>query len=345
MTVPPVLVMGAGSIGCFVGGRLAAAGVPVALVGRPRVLGDLRTHGLRLTDLDGGDLRVPATALGLAETPAQALSDWPQLAASPPLVLLCVKGGATAEAAAQVAAAVPLGAPALSLQNGIGQADVARDAAPHVMWLSGMVPFNVAELGPGHFHRGTVGRLAVQDHGLWASWAPLFVAAGLPLDRHADLTPVQWGKLLLNLNNPVNALSGLPLRAQLLQRGYRRVTAALQDEALAALAAAGIAPAQLTPVPPARLPGVLRLPTWAFGLVAARSLRIDPLARSSMADDLALGRRTEVGLLCGAVVTLAQTQGLAAPVNQAVIRLIEGQAERGRPYAAPELLATLGLSG
>ena len=43
------------------------------------------------------------------------------------------------------------------------------------------------------------------------------------------------GKLLLNLNNPVNALSGQSLRAELLERGYRRVMAALVDEALDAL--------------------------------------------------------------------------------------------------------------
>ena len=70
--------------------------------------------------------------------------------------------------------------------------------------------------------------------------------------------PVQWGKLLLNLNNPVNALSGLPLRDELLQRGYRRVLAALQQEALDLLDAAHRPVAQLTPLPPRRLLMLLR---------------------------------------------------------------------------------------
>ena len=46
----PVAVMGAGSVGCFIGGRLQAAGAEVHFVGRARVLGDLAGHGLKLTD-------------------------------------------------------------------------------------------------------------------------------------------------------------------------------------------------------------------------------------------------------------------------------------------------------
>lgn len=38
--------MGAGAVGCFVGGQLAAAGVPVTLIGRPRVLQALARDGL-----------------------------------------------------------------------------------------------------------------------------------------------------------------------------------------------------------------------------------------------------------------------------------------------------------
>ena len=46
MAVAAVLVMGAGSVGCFVGGSLAAAGVPVTLVGRPRVLDAIAQRGV-----------------------------------------------------------------------------------------------------------------------------------------------------------------------------------------------------------------------------------------------------------------------------------------------------------
>ncbi|MFY9510128.1 MAG: 2-dehydropantoate 2-reductase N-terminal domain-containing protein, partial [Rubrivivax sp.] len=217
----PLRVMGAGTIGCYVGGCLQAAGVDVQFIGRPRVLDALRRHGLRLTDLDGRDTTLPPATLQLHDTPPP----------TPALTLLCVKSGATADAARQL----PVGSTVLSLQNGVSNAEVAATVAPGLGVIAGMVPFNVAELAPGHFHRGTAGELAAQAHPALEPWAAAFAAAGLPLRRHADLRPIQWGKLLLNLNNPVNALSGLQLRAELLDRDCRLVLAALQREALAVL--------------------------------------------------------------------------------------------------------------
>jgi 2-dehydropantoate 2-reductase len=131
---------------------------------------------------------------------------------------------------------------------------------------------------------------------------------------------VQWGKLLLNLNNPVNALSDLPLRAQLKDREYRGVLAALQTEALAALKAADIRPVKVTTVSPRMLPHILRLPNWLFTRVAARMLRMDENARSSMWDDVQQGRVTEIDDLCGAVVRLATQYGAPAPLNAAMCK-------------------------
>jgi 2-dehydropantoate 2-reductase len=209
--------------------------------------------------------------------------------------------------------------------------------------LAGMVPFNVAEQSAAHFHRGTSGQLMAQNDAALRPWLPAFARAGLPLLLRDDMPAVQWAKLLLNLNNPVNALSGLPLRAQLMVRGYRRVFAALQDEALAVLAAARIEPAQLTPLPARWMPALLRLPTPLFRLAAARTLRIDARARSSMADDLALGRATEIDALCGEVLRMAQGLNLAAPVNARIIGLVHEQSVVARQWDAPRLLAALGM--
>jgi 2-dehydropantoate 2-reductase len=239
---------------------------------------------------------------------------------------------------------LPTGTPVLSLQNGIGNAATAQDAAPALDVIAGMVAFNVAELGPGHFHRGTSGGLACAEHAALQHWLPLFDKAGLPLVLHADMRGVQWGKLLLNLNNPVNALSELPLREELLSRGYRKAFAALQSEALQVLQAARIEPARLTPLPPAWLPAVLRLPTPLFRLLAARMLRIDTKARSSMADDVAYGRPTEIDTLCGEVVRMARGLGIDAPVNARMAKLVHEQRLVPQRYDAPRLLAALGLA-
>ncbi|HVO08633.1 MAG TPA: 2-dehydropantoate 2-reductase [Burkholderiaceae bacterium] len=327
--------MGAGAVGCWIGGCLAAAGVAVTFVGRQRVLGALREHGLTLTDLDGGARTVAAASLSLAPAPAPG--------AAPSLVLLCVKSGATAEAADELGRALPAGTLVVSMQNGISNAALARAHAPRLTVLPGMVQYNVVELGPGRYHRATFGILAAADHPALRAWQAWFAAAGVPLELHVDLAPLQWGKLLLNLNNPVNALSGLPLRAQLLERDHRVCMAALIDEALVALHAAGIRPAKLTPLPPAALPAALRLPTPIFRLLAFRMLRIDAKARTSMANDLASGRITEIDTLCGEVVRLARDHGTAAPVNERISELVRAWPRDPRPMSGAQLRAALGV--
>lgn len=158
-------------------------------------------------------------------------------------------------------------------------------------------------------------------------FADAFARAGLPLALHRDMRAVQWAKLLLNLNNAVNALANLPLRDELAQRAYRRCVALAQREALHWLARAAIRPARLTPLPAGWLPALLDLPDPAFRVLGGRMLAIDPLARSSMSDDLAAGRATEVEWINGEVVRLAAHFGGQAPVNARLCALVH-DAER-----------------
>lgn len=311
------IILGAGAIGCYVGGRLAAHGQPVCLVGRPCALEPIALNGLKVTDLDGFDRQVPPTALRLASSLAE-------VAPGPgSVVLLCVKSGATEAAARELAAACAPGTPVISLQNGVD--NVARIAAlaPGLNVLAGMVPYNVVLRG-AHVHRATAGHLQLQRDAVTERLAPVFDAAGLAMVLPADIRAVQWGKLLLNLNNPVNALSNLPLREELLDRDCRRVFAALQAEALGVMARAGIVPAKVTAVAPALLPYVLRLPNVLFTRLARRMLQIDAQARSSMWDDLEAGRVTEIDAICGAVVRLAGEHGMGAPLNGKMCELLGG---------------------
>jgi 2-dehydropantoate 2-reductase len=70
-------------------------------------------------------------------------------------------------------------------------------------------------------------------------------------------------------------------------------------------------------------------------------LRIDEKARSSMADDLALGRPTEVDAICGAVVRLAHTHGLQAPRCAQMVSLLS--VPKPVPLGGRALRRALGL--
>ncbi|HZO68149.1 MAG TPA: 2-dehydropantoate 2-reductase [Kribbellaceae bacterium] len=323
-----VAVFGAGSIGCYVGGRLAGAGADVVLVGRERLAQEVAAHGLRITDWQGADLAVERVRY---ETAAHA-------AAGADLVLVTVKSAATARAAEELAGALGPDAVVISFQNGLRNAETLRHGLPGRTVLTGIVQFNVVHRGEGAFHAGTEGGLEVEDHPALAPYLELFDRAGLALERHRDMLPVQWAKLLLNLNNPVNALSGLTLKAQLSQRPFRRCVALAQAEALRLLAADGTTPAKLTPLPPRWIPRLLGAPDALFTRLAGQMLAIDPHARSSMLDDLDAGRPTEVDHLNGEVVRLAERLGRTAPVNTRLVELVH-QAEDGgrRGWSGPDL--------
>lgn len=331
-----ICIYGAGAIGCHLGGRLAARGAEVAFIGRPGIGEELRQDGLTLTHYDGRRWRVAPKAIAFS-TEASA-------AAHAELILVTVKSGATAQAATELAGIIRPSAVVISFQNGIGNADSLRAALPGCSVLAGMVPFNVVKRGPGAFHQASQGEPEVEDSAALARFLGDFAKAGFALRQHRDMPPVQWAKLLLNLNNAVNALSGLPLQEELAQRDYRRCLALAQAEALALLRQAGIRPARLTPLPAGWIPALLRLPDALFSRLARSMLAIDPSARSSMADDLAAGRPTEVDWINGEVVGLAQRLGRQAPVNARLVSLIKA-AEAGKTnWSGEALLAELWAS-
>ena len=326
-----IAVYGAGGIGCYVGGRLAATGTPVTFVGRPRMAAELAANGLRLTDYLGADLRVQDVRF---ETT-------PSGAAGADLVLVTVKSAATEGAAAELAGVLKPGAVVVSFQNGIRNGELLRSRLTEQVVITGMVPFNVLNRGAGVFHQGTEGALDIQQDAALTPYLSAFERAGLPLTQHADILPVQWAKLLLNLNNPINALSNLPLRDELSQRSYRRCLAAAQAEFLEILDAAGIRPAQLLAIPMHRFPTVLRLPDFLFRRLASKVLAVDPLARTSMWEDLEAGRPTEIDYLNGEVVRLARSLGRTAPVNERLVGLIHAAETDRRSWSGPELVREL----
>jgi 2-dehydropantoate 2-reductase len=324
----PIGIAGAGSIGCFVGGMLAASGRRVALLARQRVIQEITTSGLRVTDFDGSEQKVPAGAL--------ALSDDPSIFRNAQMVLVTVKSADTREMADLIARHAPPDVVVVSLQNGIGNASLLRDRLPGRSVLGGMVPFNVVALGGGRFHRSTSGDIVIAKDD--ADTAVRLSAPGLAVRATDDIDGVQWGKLIVNLNNALNALSNIPLRQQLAQRDWRGLLADQMAEGIAAVRAEGIRPISPTPLPSSWMPPLLRLPDALFAMLLGRTMKIDPEARSSMWDDLQRRRRTEIDYLQGVIAAIADRRGLDAPLSRRVIELIRtAEADgKGSPGLTPE---------
>ncbi|MGY0570982.1 2-dehydropantoate 2-reductase [Bradyrhizobium sp. RDM12] len=327
VTDRPIVVAGAGAIGCFVGGQLAAADRRVALLVRPRVKTEIERFGLRLTDFDGAEKKLDAGRLALSEDPA--------IFHSAGIVLVTVKSADTAEAADQIAQHAPHDAVVVSLQNGVGNVAVLQQRLGGRRVLAGMVPFNVVAMGEGRFHRSTSGDITIGEDA--DNTAASLSVPGLNLRGSRDIAGVQWGKLIINLNNALSALSDMPLAAQLANRDWRRLFADQMAEGLAALKAAGITPASTTPIPPNWTPTLLRLPDMIFNAILGRTMKIDPEARSSMWQDLKQGRRTEIDYLQGAVIALAEQNNVDVPLMRRIVALVKDAeiAGKGPPGLSP----------
>ncbi len=325
---PKVAVLGAGSVGCFIGGCWQAAGLPVSFIGRPSIAEDIRANGLTVSDYSGWQTQLRQVDYrtdprGLAEAD---------------IIVLTVKSAATAAAAKEIGVNARKGTLVISFQNGVGNFDVLRqELGDWVEIASGLVPYNVAYLGGGRFHKGVAGNLYADDRPQTRELSQAIGESPASLRLSRNMLGLAWGKLLINLNNAVNALSGRTLLDELSERDYRLVVAASQREGLRLLRAARIRPSKLGPVPPGLLPLVIGSPDWLFNNVFLKAWKIDERARSSMADDLAAGRKTEVDYLNGELVALAERLGTEAPVNRAIVSLIRWAETGAKPWAPAAL--------
>lgn len=327
--MPRIVIYGAGSIGCYVGLSWLAAGLDIAFIER-RTLGETFAQmGGRVVD-DRTDVFIAPDKIRFVDDPAAL--------AEADLILLSVKLNDDAQAVSDIRQFAQRDAIVVSLQNGVDNAARLSADLPDMTVVDGMVPFNVVRPEPHVFRKSSAGHVMIEDDMRLQTWLePASRSTVAPLFR-PDMRAVKWSKLLLNLNNPLNALSGISLYDELSQRAWRQLLADAQRECLEIMTAEGIEPAKLGPLPPRALPILLATPDWFFNRTGLRLQRIDRHARSSMADDFAAGRKTEIDFINGMVAALGRKSGIPCPVNEIAAELVR-QAEKGgrKIYTAADI--------
>lgn len=330
-----IAILGAGSVGCFIGACWQAGGSDVTFIGRRKLGNDIDQHGITVSDYSGWQSHLPPGDVDYRCGP-EALDE-------ARIIALCVKSGGTAKAAAEIVELATPGATVISFQNGVSNVDILEQSLGGRFEVArGMVPYNVAYLGQGRFHKGVAGDLFADRRAETQSLAEAVAGSAAALKLSDDMLGLAWGKLLINLNNAINALSGRTLMQELRQRDYRRVFAAAMREGLDLLKRADIEPATVGPISPQGLPRIIGAPDWLFNNIFLKRWKIDAKARSSMADDLAAGRLTEIDFLNGELVRLADRLQRAAPVNQAIVELVR-KAEKGADPLSPHALRRAAL--
>lgn len=321
-----ILVMGAGAIGCFVGGSLAGVGHRVTLVGRAGLMDAIARQGL---------------SIGWSNQPAKTVFPNTVTTVAAPatpydFVILTVKTPATAAALEQLAilAAPPGQTWFVSLQNGVGSEEAMAAAFGRAQVIAGTITIPIQSPQPGAIQvskaKGGLGLAPLEAGHPVARLADALNQAGLPTTLYADYRAVKWSKLLLNIvNNAASAILDWPPAQIIAQPALFDLEIAALREGVAVMKAQGIKAVKLPGYPV----------QWLARLVSARWLppalaraMLRPAMQSgrgakmpSLHIDLAGGRSTsEIEALNGAIVAAGRQHGLPTPVNRALTQIYQG---------------------
>jgi 2-dehydropantoate 2-reductase len=303
-SAPHVAVLGAGAVGCYFGGMLARAGVPVTLIGRQRHVDAIQRDGLFL-DSPHFQERISVSAATEVEAASNAA-----------IVLLCVKTLATEDAAKVLTPHLRPGAVIVNMQNGVDNASRIRSATG-VEAIPAVVYVGAAMTAPGRVKHSGRGDLVIGD--IWgndrlrqglAGIAALFETAGVPCRVSENIEGELWTKMIINCAyNAISALGRAKYGVLARQPETREVMRQVTEEALAIARAGGV-----------RLPDVDMIETVRKIADAMSD------ATSSTAQDIARGNRTEIDSLNGYLVRRGAELGVPTPVNQtlhALVKLLE----------------------
>lgn len=338
-SIKHIAVLGAGTIGCYVGatwsGALASAGIKLTLIGRSDILSFSGATSLKVSGNDdqtvGCDLferTDDATRLGDAD-----------------IIFIATKATAIDKVITDIQANAAPNATIISLLNGLEPVRQLRNAFPNHTVLAGMVPFNVVWRSAHHLHQSSAGTLSLEYAPATQTIADLAASSMNPIDLYKDLQPIQYGKLLLNLINPINALSGLPLHAMLSQRTYRKIYAATVAEALSVYDKSGVNWKKVGPISPRLAVKLLPSPNFFFNNTLLKLQKIDKTSMTSMGSDIQAKKPTEIAVINEEIVRWASDAGITAPINAKLTSLIR-QAEQSEdvvPLTAEQLAKELGL--
>jgi 2-dehydropantoate 2-reductase len=316
------LFLGAGAIGTYIAGSLAAHGEDVAVIEQPAIAERLAAHGLIV---HRGTRTIVQRNVRLYTSPADALG-----AAEHDVCVFALKSFDTESAIdGLVATGLPV-PPVLSLQNGVDNepAIAARLGADRV--IAGTLTTAIAKPGIGEVVEETDRGLGVAlGHPLSERIVDALNGAGLRTRAYPQAGPMKWSKLLTNLTgNATSAILDLPIAALFADRRLYEVEVAVLRECLAVMDALGFAPVDLPRTPVRALALATRLPRFVAQPVLRKALgssRGDKMP--SFHIDLHGGRgRTEVAWLNGAVVRHGAAHGVPTPVNRVLTDTLEALA-------------------
>ncbi|MEE4357575.1 MAG: 2-dehydropantoate 2-reductase [Desulfococcaceae bacterium] len=240
-----------------------------------------------------------------------AACDAPEAAAQADLAIIFTKSGGTARAAHMAKNLLKKEGLVLTLQNGIGNAEIIAGIVGEKRALAGVTSHGGTLIGPGHVRHAGEGPTFISPFSpLSLSPEPVlqvFQQAGIEVHLSDSLDSLIWGKLIINvginalaaiLRVPNGALARCPECEEIMKEAVR--------EALGVCRALHIFLPYDNPLEQVRS---------VCGKTAEN--------RASMLQDILRGAETEISVINGAIVEKGEELGISTPVNRFLTRMVQ----------------------
>ncbi|HDZ56198.1 MAG TPA: 2-dehydropantoate 2-reductase [Pseudomonas xinjiangensis] len=299
-------VLGAGSLGLLWSARLASAGIDCRLILRtPSALTEWQSRGSTVLFEHLGQTEPVGIGAECARSSAQPVER----------VIVATKAYSAAAALASIAHRLAPHCNILMLQNGMGSQQNASLAYPHLKVLYASTTDGAYTKEPGHVVWAGAGitRLGDPQGAPSPIWLQQFVDAGIALEWEPDITRILWQKLAINCAiNPFTVLHDCT-NGQVPELAGKRLNAlTIELRELLGLQGLDISQEELS--------------TMVHDVISRTHSN-----SSSMRQDVAAGRRTEIDFILGYASRQALLSGLHLPTLQSLYQELRTH------------LATLGL--
>ena len=278
---------------------LARAGAPVMFIGRAAFVDAVALDGLFLDTVQFQERLKTQASIELSA------------AGGAEIVLFCVKTTDTADTARELAKVLGPGAIVVSMQNGVDNAEQIRaasglDALAAAVYVAASVPApgTVRHVGRGDLVLGPQNKITERV-------ASVFARAGVPCKISENLAGELWTKLVWNCAlNAISALGKATYGGILASDDARELLQQAIYEVLAVAKAAGIS-LPIFADPQTAIAGAYKV---AEQMAATRS---------STAQDMMRGKKTEIDSLNGFIVRKGRELGVPTAINHALYTLVK----------------------
>ncbi len=297
---PEILVIGAGGVGAYFGGRLAQAGAQVSVVCRSDYHA-VKASGFTVTSIDGDFRFIPENVFTKVD----------EYRATADFVIVTVKALANVDLVKLIAPVIKAETSIVLLQNGIDIEPVLYEAFPNNELISGIAYIGVFREGQGAIRHQGSGRikLGVFPHGIsdkLNKLGELFKQAGVDCELTTDIVKKRWEKLLWNVPfNAISVLAGKLDTQQIMNDSYLvKLAENVMGDVVNTATACGVA---------------LDIELIKWNIDYTKNF---PPYKTSMLLDYEQQRPMEIDVILGNVIRLAKQHNIAVPYIETMFALL-----------------------